>query len=106
MKPQSSSGEGALCRLFGHGDFAAECLDPALEPLRLNVGIVTALEGLGNGVFTPLPARSSTASSATPRHLNQADRRQWNLNYDGSYGDGCYQIHSAWSGPVLADPPC
>jgi len=28
------------------------------------------------------------------------------LNYDGSYGDGCYQIHSAWSGPVLADPPC
>ena len=39
-----------LCSSWGDGDVEAERLDPPLEPLRLDGGIVSALEVLGAGV--------------------------------------------------------
>jgi hypothetical protein len=39
------------CGFLGDGDGEPESLDPALEPLCLNGGIVTALEVIGTGVL-------------------------------------------------------
>ena len=38
---EACAGGVGLCGDLRHGDLKAECLDPALEPFRLNGGIVT-----------------------------------------------------------------
>lgn len=58
-----------LCRSPGQRDFEAESLDPALEPLRLNRGIVAQFEEARAGVVV-----EGTVGEQVPGDVDQQPR--------------------------------